>query len=70
MRSRFVALVLTLCLFVAFFGCSKKPEQTGDTSAAPNAVPFEKKPSVQTVTIPAGTALTVRLGQSVSVSRC
>jgi hypothetical protein len=74
MNSRFAALIPALCLFLALVGCSKKTDQTADQNAAntqaatPTAEPKAeepKKPRVETVTIPAGTSLTVRLGEAV-----
>ena len=75
MHSRLV--VLTLAIYVSFtvVACSKKTDQTAnpttDQTAASNAntAPVEKaeppKPKIETVTIPAGTTLTVRLVQAV-----
>lgn len=69
MHSRSVALTLALYLSLTVIACSKKTDQTADNSAntAPaNPAPVEpRKPRVETVTIPAGTTLTVRLGQAV-----
>jgi len=75
MQSRLAALTLALYLSFTVLGCSKKTDQTTDTSAAnpPAAAPAPmmkaeepRKPRIETVTIPAGTALTVRLGDSLS----
>jgi hypothetical protein len=74
MNSRFAALILALSLFLAVVGCSKKTDQAADQNAAntPAATPAAepkaeepKKPRVETLTIPAGTSLTVRLGEAV-----
>lgn len=68
MHSRLVAFTLALYLSLTVIAC-KKTDQTADNSAntAPaNPAPVEpRKPRVETVTIPAGTTLTVRLGQAV-----
>jgi len=73
MQSRWAALTLALYLSFTVLGCSKKTDQTADNSAtttpAASTAPATKmeeprKPRIETVTIPAGTALTVRLGQA------
>ncbi len=76
MRSRWLALTLALYFSFTVIGC-KKNDQTADNSAqnamqpatpapAQTEAPREReKPKAETVTIPAGTTLTVRLGQSV-----
>lgn len=79
MRSRFLALTLGLCLCVAFIACtSKPPDQTSDTTSQPGAAPAEsasnaapvakraapEAPKPAPVVIPAGTLLTVRLGEA------
>ena len=76
MPSRLAALTLALYFSFTVLGCSKKTDQsTADNSAAnptagaPASAPATKteeprKPRVETVTIPAGTTLTVRLGQA------
>jgi len=77
MQSRLVALTLAVYLSFTVLGCSKKTDQTAsqpaDNSAAntPPAAPAPatqteepRKPRIETVTIPAGTTLTVRLGQA------
>lgn len=62
MRSRLVVLTLSLYLAFALLGCSSKPaEPTSDTSASPAAA----QPVKAAVVVPAGTVLTVRLGQAV-----
>jgi hypothetical protein len=75
MQSRLVALTLALYLSFTVLACSKKTDQATDANAnnPPAATaPVEKarsteprKPRMETVTIPAGTTLTVSLGQSV-----
>lgn len=77
MHSRLVVLTLAIYLLFTVVACSKKTDQTAnpttDQTAASNAntpapppAPVEPpKPKIETVTIPAGTALTVRLGQAV-----
>jgi hypothetical protein len=72
MNSRLVALTLAVSLSLAVIACNKKTDQTADnsannTAAAPAATPAPPpeppKPKFETLTIPTGTALTVRLGQ-------
>jgi len=75
MQSRLVALTLALYLSFSVLACTKKTDQSTDTSAnnPPAAAPEKeksaepRKPRIETVTvtIPAGTTLTVSLGQSV-----
>jgi hypothetical protein len=81
MHSRLAVLTLSLCLLFSLVACSKKTDQTSDQTANNSAntspasttpaatAPVEKaepaKPKVETFTIPAGTMLTVRLGQAV-----
>ena len=67
MRSRVAAV--TLALFLCFtFACSK-PSDTNTAestdSTKPDAAQAEKKEAGKTVVVPAGTVLTVRLGQAV-----
>jgi len=87
MQSRLLALTLALYLAFTLLACSKKADQTAETStdatSAETTAPAEtkapagtkapvakarseqsKKPKVETVVIPAGTTLTVRLGQA------
>jgi len=73
MQSRLVTIALALYLFATLLACSKKTDQSADQNAA-NApttpAPATKteeprKPRIETVTIPEGTTLTVRLTQSV-----
>lgn len=71
MRRRLLALTLVIYLSITFLACNKKTDQTADNSAqnamqpapAP-AQPQPAEPRIVTVTVPAGTTLTVRLGQS------
>jgi hypothetical protein len=80
MRSRLA--VLTLGLFLLFaLACSKKPDQTADTSttnqapaaaapaqtqpAEPAPPPMRAEPKPEPVIVPAGTTITVRLSQAV-----
>jgi hypothetical protein len=74
MKSRLAALTLALCLSFTLLGCSKKTDQSADQNAAnpPAATPAPatkteepRKPRAETVTIPEGTTLTVRLGEAV-----
>src|SRR2546425_10944085 len=71
MRSRLVTLTLILYLSFALTDCNKSPESasntTGDNAAPENAEKNAKtKPEpAKSVVIPAGTIITVRLGQSV-----
>jgi hypothetical protein len=79
MKSRFAVPILVIYLALAVLGCSKKTDDTADTNATtPDATassPKAKaeprkargepmKAKVEPVVIPAGTALTVRLGQA------
>ena len=64
MRSRLVVLTLSLYLAFALLGCSSKPaEPTSDTTTS--ASPAAAQPVKAAVVVPAGTVLTVRLGQAV-----
>ena len=75
MKSRLVVPLLLIYLAFTVLGCSKKTDDTADTSAttptttAPaekaKAEPRREKPRREPVVIPAGTALTVSLGQAV-----
>jgi hypothetical protein len=72
MQSRLAALTLALTLSLSLLACNKKADQTDQTAAttpapAPAPAPKEepRKPRIETVTIPQGTSLTVRLGQAV-----
>ncbi len=72
MRSRLVALALGAYLCFAAFGCSKPSDNTTNStnSTSPDTASQEaasmKTPAarVETVTIPAGTVLTVRIGET------
>lgn len=77
MHSRLAALTLAICLSFSIVACSKKADQSNNptadsqnaasTNAPANTAPAKAepaKPKIVTVTIPAGTTLTVRLGQS------
>ena len=75
MHTRLVTLTLTFGLLFSVIACSKKTDQSadqnGDQSAASNATtpapapaPEPRKPKVETVSIPSGTTLTVKLGQA------
>lgn len=71
MRSRMAALTLSLYLTFIVLGCSKPPEpnpaDSTDKSAAPKSESrAEPKPEpMRAVVVPAGSLITVRLGQSV-----
>ncbi len=81
MRSRLAVLTVGLCLSLAFLACSKKPDQSTDTTQPPDssaqtqpaqAPPMQAEPKAEPkrvkaepIIVPAGTALTVRLGQAV-----
>ncbi|MGH9500965.1 MAG: hypothetical protein ACRD3L_17640 [Terriglobales bacterium] len=77
MKSRLLAPVLVIYLAFAMLGCSKKTDDTAETSAnAPDtngstATPAARtraeprKPKPEPVVVPAGTALTVHLAQTV-----
>jgi hypothetical protein len=65
MRSRLMAVAMALCLCFAF-ACSKSADNAADSST-PEGAKSEaaKKEAAKTVVVPAGTVLTVRLGQAV-----
>jgi hypothetical protein len=80
MRSRLVALTLGLFLTFVLLACSKKPDQTTDTSTAnpapaatapapaqpaPAPAPVQEQPKPQPIIVPSGTTVTVRLAQAV-----
>jgi hypothetical protein len=77
MRVRWMALVLSLYLSSAFLGCSSKPTgangpasstTSGSTTTSATNSPTATIPAAapaQPVVVPAGTQLTVRLGQTV-----
>src|SRR5207247_11171798 len=70
MRSRLVTLTLILYLSFALTGCNKSQESasntTGDNAAPENAEKNAKtkREPAKSVVIPAGTIITVQLGQS------
>src|ERR1700687_1687477 len=81
MRSRLAILTLGLFLSFVVLACSKKPDQTTDTSTAnpapaatapaqtppvqPPPPPMRAAPKPEPIIVPAGTTLTVRLAQAV-----
>ncbi len=80
MRHRSLALILALYLSAAFVGCSSKPtgangasdtsapsSTTSDSSSSNSAsgTSAVKPPAAEPIVVPAGTQLTVRLGQAV-----
>lgn len=81
MRSRLTVLALGLYLLFVLLACSKKPDQTTDTSAAnpapaatpppqtepaqPPPLPMQAAPKPEPIIVPAGTTITVRLSQAV-----
>jgi hypothetical protein len=67
MRSRLAALTLSLYLTFIVLGCSKPPASNAPESTEPTAPPKSqaKTEPVKPVVVPAGTMLTVRLGESV-----
>lgn len=70
MRLRYLALILSLSLSSAFVGCSSKPTGANGSSSTTTTtdntpVPTPAPAPAQAVTVPAGTMVTVRLGQTV-----
>src|SRR2546425_5155871 len=67
MRSRLLALTLSFYLSIALLACSSKPSEpaAGGETTATKAKPEAAK----SVVIPAGTVLTVRLGEAVCSNR-
>jgi hypothetical protein len=73
MKPRLLAPILVTYLAFSVLGCSKKTDDTADTSATTptTTAPVEKakmeprRPKPQPVVIPAGSTLTVNLGQAV-----
>jgi len=67
MRSRSVALALSLYLAFIVLGCSKPPESNTPESNGPAATAKSQAKSepVKLIVVPTGTMITVRLGQSV-----
>lgn len=72
MHSRLVTLTLAIYLSFTVLACSKKTDQSQSTDQTATNAPAPatkteepRKPKIETVTIPEGTALTVRLGEAV-----
>jgi len=70
MHSRWIAITAGLYLSFALFACSNKPsESTSNNENAPGSTEQAKgektKPAAKPLDVPAGTVITVRLGQSV-----
>jgi hypothetical protein len=70
MRSRLVTLSLILYLSLALFGCSKAPESASNSMGENAPEKAEKtakakSESAKAAVVPAGTIITVRLGQAV-----
>ena len=68
MRSRLVTLTLAFYLSFAVFGCSKAPESASNSineNAPEKAEKKAKSEPAKEVVVPAGTIITVRLGQAV-----
>ncbi len=66
MRSRLFALALGLTLSCTLIGCSSKPQDgTADNGTESSVGPKLKTEAPKPVVIPAGTTLTVRLGEAV-----
>jgi hypothetical protein len=78
MRSRLAGLTLGLFLSFALLGCSKKTDQTTDTSTAnpapaaatpapaqPAPAPMQEEPKPEPLIVPAGRTITVRLAAAV-----
>lgn len=72
MHSRLVTLTLAIYLSFTVLACSKKADQSQSTDQTATNAPAPatkteepRKPKIETVTIPEGTALTVRLGEAV-----
>lgn len=64
MRSRLVVLTLSLYLAFALLGCSSKPAEPTASDATTSASPAAAQPGKVAVVVPAGTVLTVRLGEA------
>jgi len=75
MRVKSAALAVAVVLLVAAAGCGKKPEETSGTTASGSSKESAKAPALmerltsKPVTLPEGTVLTVRLGETVSSKR-
>ncbi len=67
MRSRWLTLTLSLYLLFALLACSKPPESTvGSEASSPESkAAAPKAAATKAVVVPAGTVLTVRLGEAV-----
>jgi hypothetical protein len=72
MRLRLLAITIALYLSFALLACSSKPSDTagGNEATAPEAAAQKEaaekaKPAAKPVVLPAGTVLTVRLGEAV-----
>lgn len=63
MRSRLLALSLSFYLSIALLACSSKPPEP--TAGGETATTKPKPEPVKSVVVPAGTVLTVRLGEAV-----
>jgi hypothetical protein len=75
MRSRYLAILLSVLLSLVLMACSSKPSETtadnasaagaSDKSAEKTGKTEKAKPEARAVVVPAGTVLTVRLGNAV-----
>jgi hypothetical protein len=66
MRSRFLALTLSFYLSLVLLGCSNKPSDSGASNESSGSIMSKIKSEVsKPVVVPAGTVLTVRLGEAV-----
>jgi hypothetical protein len=71
MKPRLLASIIVTYLALTALGCSKKTDDTANTTPPPVPVPTEavkkepRKPKPEPIVIPAGTVLTVSLGQAV-----
>ena len=68
MNSRLAALTLSLCLSLALLACTSKPSDTttSETGKSSGSIASKGKPEApKPIVIPAGTSVTVRLGQAV-----
>lgn len=66
MRSRFLALTLSFYLSLALLACSSKPSDSSASNESSGSVMSKIKSEVsKPVVVPAGTVLTVRLGEAV-----
>ncbi len=75
MRIKSAALAVAVLLLIAAAGCGKKPEETLGTTATDSTKESAKAPALmerltsKPVTLPEGTVLTVRLGESISTKK-